>query len=226
VEDFAAMIDTPRLEILDITLCRYDNGPFGSLTSKKIPQFNTFLRRTKMFKALNNASIHLWSDKLGITLSRKPWACNAKLTLKVLCQDKIDTLWRVCITKFLPLSNIRSLGISSQYHKWQSHREVDTEDVRWPSSLSNFSAVKSLYLSKEIVPSVACGLKEAMDRLGGRQLLTVLRSLRKISTVKPLPPGFVKTVIEQFAAMRGLSAPDPPTVPFCWVANERKASDL
>ena len=216
------MIKTPRLEMLDITLCRYDDGPL-SLTTKKIPQFNKFLRRTKMFKTLNNASIHLLSDKLEITLSRKPWAYNAKLTLKILCKDKIDFLERVCTTKFLPLSNIEGLGISSQCHKWQLHREADAEDTRWPSCLSKFSAVKSLYLSKEIVPSVACGLKEVMER---RSPPAVLRSLQKISTVKPLPSGPVKTVIEQFAAMRGLSALDPSATPFCWEANARNASEL
>ena len=225
LEDFVAMIDTPRLETLDITLCKYDSDPLRSV-SKETPQFNQFLGRTKMFKTLNNASIHLRSDKLEITLSRKPWACNAKVTLKFLCQDKIDILGRVCITKFLPLSNIESLGISSQCHKWQSHREADREDIRWPPSLSYFSAVKSLYLSKEIIPSVACGLKQVMDSKG--RLPPMLRSLQKISTftTKPLPSGSVKTAIEQFAAMLGLSALDPPTIPFCWVANERSACDL
>lgn len=223
LEDFVAMIDTPRLEILDITLCKYDSHPF-SLKRKKTPQFNRFLGRTEMFKTLNNASIHLWSNKLEITLSRKPWACNAKMTLRIMCQDKIFILGRVCITHFLPLSKIEGLGISSQYHKWQSHREASTEDIQWPFSLFFFSAVKSLYLSKEIIPSVVCGLKEVMDWEG--RLPPVLRSLQKISTVKPLPSGSVKTAIEQFAAMQGLSALDPPTIPFCWAANERNASDL
>jgi hypothetical protein len=121
-----------------------------------------------------------WSDKLDITLSRKPWACNAKVTLKIMCQDNIYILGRVCIAKFLPLSKIESLGISSQYHKWQSHREASTEDNQWPFSLFYFSTVKSLYLSKEIVPSVACGLKEVMDSEG--RLPPVLRSLQKISS--------------------------------------------
>jgi len=107
-----------------------------------------------------------------------------------------------------------------------SHWESSTEDNQWPFSLFYFSAVKGLYLSKEIVPSVACGLKEDMDSEG--RLLPVLRSLQKISTVtvKPLPSGSVNTEIERFTAMRGLSALDPPTIPFCWVANERNASDL
>ena len=225
LEDFVARIDTPRLEILDVTLCKYDNHPF-SLKRKKNPQFYQFLGRTKMFKILNNASIHFWSDKLEVTLSRKPWAFNAKFTLKIMCQDKIFTLGRVCITRFLPLSKIESLGISSHYHKWQTHREADREDIQWPYSLFFFSAVKSLYLSKEIISSVACGLKQVMDPEG--RLPPVLRSLQKISTVtvKPLPSGSVKTAIEGFTAMQGLSALDPPTVPFCWVANEPSAGDL
>lgn len=229
LEDFVAMIDTPRLEILDITLalcqCNNDSHPLRFKT-KETPQFNQFLGRTEMFKTLNNASIHLWSDKLEITLSRKPWACNAKLTLKIMCQDKIYYLGRVCVTEFLPLSKIESLGISSQYHKWQSDSEANEEDMQWPCSLLRFSAVKSLYLSKEIIPSVACGLKRFIDFKGRVTGLPLLHSLQKISTVtvKPLPPGSVKTLIEKLAAMRGLSALDPPTTPFCWVANERNAS--
>lgn len=224
LEDFVAMIHTPRLEILDITLRKYDDHTFSSDRKEK-PQFNRFLLRTKMFKALNNASIHFWSDKLEITLSRKPWACNAKVTLKFICPDKSFTLARVCDTHFLPLSKIESLGISSQYHKWQSHWEASDEDNLW-LFLFYFSAVKSLYLSKEVVPSVASGLKVVMDSDG--RLPMLLRSVQKISTsiVKPLPSGSVKTTIERFAAMQGLSAPDPPTIPFCWVANKRNASDL
>jgi hypothetical protein len=220
------MIDTPHLEILDITLCNYDSHPF-SLKKKKTPQFNLFLGRTEMFKTLNNASIHFSSDELEITLSRKPWACNAKMTLKIMCQDKTFILGRVCITHFLPLSKIESLGIASQYHRWQSDRQVNQEDIQWPFSLFHFSAVKNLYLSKEIIPSVAYGLKRVMDSEG--RLPPVLRSVEKISTVmvRPLPSGSVKTAIDQFAAMQGLSAVDPSTVPFCWVANKRSAtSDL
>jgi hypothetical protein len=234
LEDFVAMIDTPRLEILDITLalcqCNNDSHPLR-LKRKETPQFNQFLGRTEMFKTLNNASIRLWSDKLEIAFSRKPWACDAaKLTLKIMCKDKIYILGRVCITDFLPLSNIESLGISSQYHKWQSDSEANEEDIHWPYSLFRFSAVKSLYLPEEIIPSVACGMKRVIDLEGKITLPPMLRSLQEISTdtVKPLPPGSVKTVIEKFAAMRGLSARDPPTIPFCWVANERNAnaSDL
>jgi hypothetical protein len=223
LEDFLAIIDTPRLEILDITLCN-----IYSLKGKR-NQFKPFLGRTEMFKTLNNASIHLLSDKVEITLSRKPWACDAKVTFKIMCQDKIYNLGRVCLYQILPLSDIESLGISSQYHKWQSHLKAseDSEDAQWPLSLCKFSAVKTLYLSKEVVPSIACGLKDAMYWEGRTPMLG---SLQKISistaTVKPLPSGSVKTAIEQFAAMRGLSAQDPPTNPFCWVANERNASDL
>jgi hypothetical protein len=231
LEDFVAMIDTPRLEILDITLalcrCNNDSHPLRSNNKKKeSPQFNQFLGRTEMFKTLNNASIHLYSDNMEIELSRKPWACDAaKLTLKIMCKDKIDYLGRVCYNDFLPLSEIESLGISTQYHKWQSDPEVNVEDIDWVFSLSRFSAVKSLYLSEDIIPSVACGLKEVMDSV--RTLPPMLPSLQKISTVtansKSLPPGLVKTVIEKFAAMRGLSARDPPENPFCWVPNERNA---
>jgi hypothetical protein len=227
LEDFVAMIDTPRLEVLDITLarCKDESHPFG-IKRKETPQFNQFLGRTEMFKTLNNASIHLWSDKLEITLSRKPWACNAKLTLNIMCKNKIIILGQVCASRFLPLSTIESLGISSQDHKWQSHREANAEDIHWLYSLYGFSAVKGLYLSKEIVPSVACGLKQFMDSDGRPP--QVLHSLQKISTTRPLPSGTVKTVIENFATMRGLSAPDRPdprTIPFCWVANEWNASD-
>lgn len=226
LEDFVIMIDTPRLEILDITICQYDEHPF-SLNRKRTPRFNRFLGRTEMFKTLNNASIHLWSDKLEITLSRKPWASNAKMTLKIMCQEKIRILGRVCATRFLSLSKIESLGISSQYHKWQSHLEASAEDVQW-LSLFYFSAVRSLYLSKEVVPYVASGLKLAMDSEGRLPpAALVLRSVEKIATVKPLPSGSVKTVIDRFAAIHGLSAVDPPTFPFCWVANERNTtSDL
>jgi hypothetical protein len=225
--DFVALIDTPRIEILDITLVLNENDDHPlSLKGKETPQFNQFLGRTEMFKTLNNASIHLGSDKLEITLSQKPWAYNAKLTLNIMCQDKIYILGRVCFSDFLPLSEIENLGISSQYHKWQSHLEATEEDLSWPFTLYKFSAVKSLYMSKEIVPSVACGLNLVIHLEERIPPILMLRSLQKLSAMKPLPPGSVKTVIDKFAAMRGLSAVDPPTVPFCLVANERNTSDL
>jgi hypothetical protein len=78
LEDFVAMIDTPRLDIT-LALCQCENGGHPlSLRRKETPQFNKFLGRTKTFKKLNNASIRLCPDKLEITLSRKPWACSAK----------------------------------------------------------------------------------------------------------------------------------------------------
>ena len=221
LEDFVIMIDTPRLEILDVTLCQYHSHPFSS-SRKYPPRFNRFLCRTEMFKTLNNASIHLWSDKLEITLSRKPWASNAKMTLKIMCKNKIRTLGRVCATHFLFFSKVESLGISSQYHKWRSHLEASAsaEDILWARPLFHFTAVRSLYLSEEIVPSVACGLKLVLDSEGRIPPNLVLRSVENISTVRPLRSGSVKTTIDQFAAIRGLSAVDPSTIPFCWVANE------
>ena len=156
LEDFVTMIDTPRLEILDVTLCEYETHPC-SLDGTKVPQFSLFLSRTEMFKTLNNASVHFWSDKLEITLSRKPWAPNAKMTLKIMCQRKIFILGRVCTIRLLPLSKIESLGISSQYHKWQSDEVAILENFYWLFPLFDFSAVKSLYLSEEIVPFVAYG---------------------------------------------------------------------
>ena len=65
-----------------------------------------------------------------------------------------------------------------------------------------------------------------MESNGRLPVPPALPSLQEIFTIQPLPSGSVKTVIEQFAAMRGLSARDPPTVPFRWVATERNASDL
>ena len=225
LEDFVAMIDTPRLETLDVTVCKYDQYPFNS---NETPQSNQFLRRSTVFKTLNNAGVHLWSNKLEITLSRRPWASDAKVMLRIMCRDDIYTLRQVCYFRFIPLSKIESLGISSQYHKWQSHREATEKDTDWLISLYFFCAVKSLYLSKDIVPSIAGALKGFVDSQGTPEPLPpMLRSLQKISTnTVKLPSGSVKTAIEQYAAMRGLSAPDPPTVPFSWVANERNASDL
>lgn len=225
LEDFVAMIDAPRLEILDVTICKYNKYPFNS---DETPQFNQFLGRSTPFKTLNNASVHLWPDKLEITLSRRPWASNAKVTLRIICQRNVYAFGRVCYYGFIPLSKIENLGISSQYHKWESHREATEKDTGWVIPLFFFDAVKSLYLSKDIVPYVAGALKGIVDSQGTPEPLPpVLRSLQKISTdMVKLPSGSVKNAIEQYAAMRELSAPDPPTVPFSWVANKRNAGDL
>jgi hypothetical protein len=50
LEDFVAMIDTPRLEILDITFCKYHGHSF-TLEKDETPQFNQFLGRTEMFNS-------------------------------------------------------------------------------------------------------------------------------------------------------------------------------
>jgi hypothetical protein len=99
-----------------------------------------------------------------------------KVTLKVMCQDKIYILGRVCTTKSLPLSKIESLGISSQYHKWQPDSEASVEDIQWSCQI--FSCEGSVPIRGNCTIYRVRAASERSHRLGRKSITNVTFATR------------------------------------------------
>ncbi len=170
LEDLLARIDGPRLYWLWITL--FNNIDFET------PELILFIGRTPTFKSPNEA--HVAFDSSHAWLKLQSQASNlGKVEVNISCSEpdwQFSALEQIC-TSFSPvLSGTESLYISENLHSsskldWKD----DIENAEWLRFLSQFTAVKSLYLSKEFVPRIGPALQELT---GGRteEVLPTLQS--------------------------------------------------
>jgi len=198
LEDLLTRIDVPRIHSLHIA---FTNRPFLF----HISQLQRLIEHTEKFQSLSHASIDFRFHYVSVRLhSRTRTSDSARLSFEVLCNDlypQLRGLAQVGRSHFLPLSNIGSLEISSECHIKQPHHENSKEDNPWPKVLRPFSAVKNLYLSKNVVTPVAFALKEVAEE----RMTKVLPVIQNLSIGGSSHPRPVEKAIEQFITERGLS---------------------
>jgi hypothetical protein len=78
--------------------------------------------------------------------------------------------------------------------RWQD----DIESSQWLELLRPFTAVKGLYISREIVPRIA----PAVQELVGERVTEVLPGLQDLFLEEPHPSGVVQETFGQFVALR------------------------
>ena len=83
---------------------------------------------------------------------------SSMLSLTVLHREsdrELQSLVEAYSSSLLPLSNVESLEVTNDRQRWRSHLENNTGDSKWLEVLRRFPAVKHLFLSNNIVSSVA-----------------------------------------------------------------------
>jgi hypothetical protein len=195
LDDLVAYIDAPRVSLF-ITF--FNQIVFDT------PQFIQFTCRTPTLKALEIGSVVFEDDNAKIKLSSQTPGYGS-LEVRISCREsdwQVSSLEQVCTSCLPPLSALEDLSIY-QHTRSNSHWQDNIDNTLWLELLHPFTAVKKLYLSKELAPRVVPALKELVE---GRTT-EVLPTLQNIFLEELQPSGPVQDGIWQFVAMRQASHP-------------------
>ncbi len=192
LEELVTHIDTPQLNMLDITFLNQFN--FDS------PRLVQFVNRTPTLMALDEAHVEFPSVQLRRRTSR-PYFYN--LLIRISFREpgwQPSPIEQVCNSSLLPLSTVEDLYIKREF--WQLVRKKGaTLNTLWLQLLRPYITVKNLYLSKEFVPGVA----DALEELVGARITEVLPSLQNIFVEVPESLEPFQEMFGQFVAARQLS---------------------
>ena len=190
LEDLVARIDTPLLDKCQIT--------FFHRLIFDVPQLAQFVSRTPKFKTHNEARVFFSAWAVSATFSQ---TSNGALELAISCRQpdwQLSSLAQLCNSS-LSQTHIRTVehlyirsGLPRQ--RWQD----DIESSQWLELLRPFTAVKGLYISREIVPRIA----PAVQELVGVRVTEMLPGLQNLFLEEPHPSGAVQETIGQFVASR------------------------
>jgi hypothetical protein len=193
LDDFVARIDAPRLNDLDMTF--FNDIVFDS------PQFMQFIGRTPTLKALKSARVTFEETAAMIYLSPET-SGDGSLRVKISCREldwQISSLEQVCTSCLPPLSALEDLSIdlvASSYHR----RQGNIDNTLWLELLYPLTAVKNLYLSKELAPRIVPILQGLVE---GRTI-AVLSNLQNIF-LEELQSGPVQEGVGKLVAARQVS---------------------
>ena len=198
LEDLMARIDAPVLDNLDITFFHF----FHQLLFNT-PQLVQFISRTPKLKAFDEASVIFFDSRATIAL---PGTDNPRLQLGISCRRldwQLSCLAQICTSSFPQalISMLEHLYILDNEHLQPLWRD-DSEDNQWLELFHPFTAVKNLYLSREVVPRIA----STLQGLIGERVTEVLPNLQSIFMEDLWPSGSVPEVMRQFIATRELSS--------------------
>jgi hypothetical protein len=201
LEDFASLIDAPRLHDLRITF-------FNQLIFR-LSQLPQFIGRAESFKTLNEAVVVLYNQSIKVTLCPQTGTGDrTMLALGISCQEsdwQLSALTQICRSLLPPLSTLERLNIHEDQY-WGPHWQDDMENTQWLSLVRPFVSVKGLYLSEQLALRFAPSLHE----LAKRRTTEVFPTLQNLFLERLKPSGPVQEAIDQFIAARQLS--DCPSV--------------
>ena len=196
LEVLVAGIDAPRLRRLDITF--FDDIVFFT------PQLFRFTSHTPTFEAFYEARLTLREWTASVELS----SAYARLNVRVSCGEldwQLSFLEHVCTSSLPPLSTLQHLYMSGR--PWPQDWKDNIDYAQWLELLHSFSAVKNLYLSRELAPCVVPALQ---DLVGGRATES-FPTLENIFLEELQESGPVQEGIGKFVAARRVAS-HPTTV--------------
>ena len=201
LEVLVARIDAPQLSDLDITF--FNDIIFIT------PQFTRFISHTPTFEAFDEATVAIEDSIASVQLSSDPSFKYASLSLTSYCREldwQLSFLEQVCTSSLPPLSTLQDLYMISD-DPWPQDWKDSIDYAQWLELLHSFSAVKNLYLSRELAPCVAPALQ---DLVGGRTS-EAFPTLENISLEDLQESGPVREDIGKFVAARQVTS-HPVTV--------------
>jgi hypothetical protein len=198
-EDLVTFIDAPR--VFDVRITFFNEIDFDCRRLAK------FIDRTPTLRAGDEAYV-LFTDSIASVKLDYQSDNTTRIRLRaqrllreISCREpdwQLSSIEQVCNSSWHSLSTVEDLYIELQYSQlvWKGDA---IENTLWVQLLLPFTAVKSLYLSKEFAPGIAAALQE----LGG--ITQVLPSLQEISVRGLESSGPFHEKIAQFVAARQLS---------------------
>ena len=199
LEDLLALIDTPRLDNLEVIF-------FHQLLFDT-PQLALFISRTPKFNTQDNLEARLdfsYGRALVKTFDRR-------LSLGISCRQsdwQFSSLAQLCRSSFSHalISTVEHLYIEDNrtmhtFDDNDNHDIGDIESSQWVEFLHPFTAVKRLYSSSNSAPIIAPALQE----LVGETVTEVLPALQTLF-LERLPSKPAQEAIERFVSARQLSS--------------------
>ena len=189
LEDLVSRIETPQLDEMDII--------FFHQIDFDCPQLARFINRSPILGARDEAHVQFDDDFASVELLPQSRA----IGIGISCGEpdrQLPSIAQICNSSFPTLSTIEDLYIKGQ-HNFPLQA---IENSLWLQLLLPFTAVKNLYLSKELEPGIAA----ALQGLVGARITEVLPSLQKIFVEQLAEPlGSFRKNIRHFAAARQFS---------------------
>jgi hypothetical protein len=191
LEDLMVRIDTPLLDKLNVSIFH----DFIADTA----QISRFTERTPKLKAYHEAHVVFYQDRVDLTLQCL-FGKGPEISYKVVdWQVSPVTVAQVCTTSSLSQafsSTAERLYIYGDYA--YSRGDIRVENNHWLEVLRPFTSVKSLYLSRVIVPRIA----PALQGLIGESVAGVLPALQTLFLEDLSLSGPVQEAIGSFVSGR------------------------
>ena len=192
LEVLVARIDAPRLGRLKITF--FNDIVFIT------PHLTRFISHTPTFEAFNTATVILGEWTASVELL----SAYAELIVSVSCREldwQLSFLEQVCTSSFPPLSTLQDLYMKL-WRPWPEDWKDNIDYAQWLELFRSFTAVKNLYLFRELAPCVATTLQELV---GGRTT-EVFPNLQNIFVDEFQETGFNEEGIVKFVAARQVTS--------------------
>jgi hypothetical protein len=204
LEDIVTFIDAPQLKIFYIV--------FFNQIDFDCPRLIQFINCTPTLRPCDEAHAQYDDYFARVTLPSRPRTLES-LEILISCREpdwQLSSIEQVCNSSLHPLSTVEDLYIKHQYSQlvW---KDAAIENTLWLELLLPFTAVKNLYLCKELAPGIAAALRELV---AGR-ITEVFPSLQNIFVEGlRVEPGPMQENIGEFAAGRWDSG--HPIAIFVW----------
>jgi hypothetical protein len=191
LDDLVVRIDTPLLDHLKTNFFYF------------IPdtvQLVQFIDRTPKLKAHNEA--HMFFYKLGVHLKfPQQFVKGLEILYKVVDWQVLSVAQVFTSSPSHAFSaTVERLYICDNYASWEG--DIRVEENHWLELLRPFTSVKSLYLSRVIVPRIAPALQELI----GERVAEVLPALQTLFLEDSNLSGPVQEAIELFVSGRQFSS--------------------
>jgi hypothetical protein len=204
LEDFVERIDAPMLSNLHIT--------FFYQVMFNIPNLPQFISRTPNLKARDEACLDIYYFLVHLAPVRHR-GFQVALEVSPSQTDWLSPFAQICRSSF-PHTFISSLENLYIRECRRLPSEGETTNAQWLELFHPFTAVKNLYLSKEITLHIASVLHE----LVGERVVEILPALQGLFLEEVNPARPVREAIGQFVAARQLSS--HPIAVSHWVKEE------
>jgi hypothetical protein len=200
LEDIVTFIDVPQLQFFSIV--------FFNQIDFYCPRLIQFINCTPTLRPCDEARVQFDGYFARVILPSRP----GTLEIAISCREpdwQLSSIEQVCNSSLHPLSTVEDLYIEHGYSRlvWKD----DAFETLWLELLLPFTAVKNLYLCKELAPGIAAALRELV---AGR-ITEVFPSLQNIFVEGlRVEPGPMQENIGEFAAGRWDSG--HPIAIFVW----------
>ena len=196
LEDLVARIDAPLLNFLRTTFFHqltFDTPQLTQFICRCTPKFKTLIEARLDFNDyFGKPNVALFSEKpvewliFGVSCDQSDWQLSfmTQMCSSSFPQGLISMVENLCIKESNPAA-------------WQD----DIEGGQWLEVLQPFTAVKDLYVSKDLMPRIAPALQELI----GEKATEVLPALQTLFLGDISLSGPVQDAIDQFVAARQLA---------------------